>query len=239
MGYRGVAPGTYRVLFLAGAVAPYRFASPYYPSVIASAGAVTTAASTVDKVFEAVGAVLRSATSSVSDKREAINVLWGAVNTPARAALRLALREADASLRLNAAAGLLAANDLSALPIATEVLLKNDPTVPDDIVLNLRGAISRGVTAKEAIPDLARLEAARDPATRRAAVTALGRTSAAEAIRHVGDALDDQDFQVRLAAVRALADLTAQKERAPSTEAFRADERRWVGYWKDWLGRRP
>ena len=61
MGYRGVASGTYRVLFLTGSETPYRFASPYHPSVIAAPDATISAEETVDKVFEAVGEVFERA----------------------------------------------------------------------------------------------------------------------------------------------------------------------------------
>ena len=125
------------------------------------------------------------------DKREAISALWGVKSASARGALRFALSERDPTLQLNAAAALLAANDVSALPMATDALLQARQTLPPDVLLNLRGAISRGVTAETAIPALARLLRATDPGTRRAAALALGRTSSEAALAHLSLALED------------------------------------------------
>ena len=116
------------------------------------------------------------------DKREAISALWGVKSASARGALRFALSERDPTLQLNAAAALLAANDVSALPMATDALLQTRQSLPPDVLLNLRGAISRGVTSETAIPALARLLRATDPGTRRAAALALGRTSSEAAL---------------------------------------------------------
>ena len=171
------------------------------------------------------------------DKREAINVLWGIRNVPARAALRLALSERDRGLQLHAAAALLAADDVTALPIASEALLQT-ARLPDDVLLNLRGAISRGLSDAAAVPSLGGLLDAPDPATRRAAVSALGHTKSTAAVAHLSRSLDDKDADVRLATVRALAEITGQKEFAPSDAAFRADEERYLGHWRNWLSRR-
>jgi HEAT repeat protein len=189
-------------------------------------------------VFEAIGSVLRSRESTVTDKREAINALWGAQNAYALAALRAALAEPDRELQLHAAGALLAANDVMALPIATEALLQTGAPLPDDVALTLRGAISRGLTAEAAVPSLGRLLTAKDPATRRAAATALGHTKSPAALAHLARSLDDTDTDVRLAAVWALADLSGHHDYAPSGAAFRADEERFLRYWKHWIVRR-
>ena len=238
MGYRGVASGAYRVLFLTGSDTPYRFASPYHPSVIAAPDATVSADQTVDQVFEAVGWVLRARGSSTMDKREAISALWGVKSASARGALQFALSERDPTLQLNAAAALLAANDVSALPMATEALLQARQSLPPEVLPNLRAAISRGLTAEAAIPALARLLQANDPGTRRAAALALGRTNSEAAMAHLGRALEDPDFEVRLAAARGLAEVTGQREHIMSADAFRADEQRFVTYWKHWMARR-
>lgn len=152
--------------------------------------------------------------------------------------LRTALRETDRTIQLNAAAALLAADDVSALPIAEAALLQPEPGLRADLLLNLRGGISRGLTAEAAIPALARLLGARDPETRRTATSALGHTKSSAALIPLGRALDDADFDVRLNAVRALAEVTDQQESIVSSDRFRSDEARYVKYWKDWLARR-
>lgn len=76
--------------------------------------------------------------------------------------------------------------------------------MPPDILLNVRGAISRGIAAEAAIPALARPLDASDPATRRAAAIALGQTKSDAAIPYLGRALNDPTFDVRISAVRRL-----------------------------------
>jgi HEAT repeats len=238
MGYRGVAAGSYRVLFLKASDGTYQFASPYHPSVIAQPGATLVAKAAVDQVAEAVGAVIRSSANSPMEKREAISALWGVQNTAARAALRVALSEREPALRLHAAGALIAANDVSGLPMATDALLLTGQAVPPDVLLNLRGAIARGMTDPAAIPSLARLLASKEDATRRAAAAALGRTNSPSAIAVLARALDDSDFDVRLSAARGLAELTGQRERRMSDAAFRDNEQQFIAYWKDWVAKR-
>jgi hypothetical protein len=238
MGYRGVAPGSYRVVFLAGAGAPYAFVSPYHPSVIAQPAAKIVAVQALEGVFEAVGAVLLAPSSTSSERREAIDAMRGATVTNIRIPLTSALTDREPAVRLNAAAALLAVNDLTGLPLAVDALLRTDAALPDDVLLNLRAAISRGVSGDEAVPALRRLTQAGNPATRRAAATALGRIDSPPSVAILVRTLDDEDFDVRLSAARGLAQVTGQPNRTPSAEAFRADEQRIVRYWKEWAGQR-
>lgn len=237
MGYRGVAPRGYRILFLKRQGDHYEFASPYYPSVVAVSGARVKAEQPVDRVVEVVAAVLRSRATSTEQKREAITVLRG-VNSPISiSGLKSALQESDRGIQLNAAAALLASGDVSALPIAEAALLRPEPGLPPEILLNLRGGISRGLRAEAAVPALARLLRANDSETRRAAASALGHTKSSSAVGPLARALEDADFEVRLYAVQGLAEVTGQKELTPSWDAFRSDEDRYVKHWKEWVAR--
>jgi hypothetical protein len=238
MGYRGVAGGEYRVLFLRGTEPPYRFVSPYHPSVIAVPSARLAMESGLDQVFEAVAAVLSSPRTTSSDKREALFALRGAKNAVALAGLRSALSDGDRTVQLTAAAALLAANDVAGLPLATEALLETPSSLPGDVALNLRGAISHDLSTDAAVPALTQLFNATDATTRRAAVSALGRTQSPVAIASLARALDDSDFDVRLNAARACAEVTGQENLRPSEEAFRGDEHRFIGYWKSWFMQR-
>jgi hypothetical protein len=232
MGFRGVTPGGYRILFLKSRGDHYEFVSPYHPSIVAISGARVKAERPVDRVVEAVAEVLRSRDAFAAQKREAIDVLRGMKSTVAISGLRSALQEGDRITQLNAAAALLASDDVSALPVAEAALLRPEPGLPPEILLNLRGGISRGLKAEAAVPALARLLGASDPETRRAAATALGHTKSSSALRPLARALDDAEFEVRLNAVRGLAEISGQTEWLPSGDAFRADEERYVRYWK-------
>jgi HEAT repeat protein len=191
----------------------------------------------LDAVFHAVAGVLWSAKSNELERRQAIYVMWGATNSIAVAGLRHALTFQSRALQLQAAAALLAGDDVSALPIAVDALLQNDTALPSTEIMNLRGAIARGVASPSAVPEVARLLQAKNPSTRLAAVSALGRVESATSLRHLGRALEDSHFDVRYAASGALADATGQKNRRQSAEGFRANEQLVIQYWKNWISK--
>jgi HEAT repeat protein len=238
IGYTGVGSGTYRILFLKSNGDHYEFVSPYYPSVVAVAGSRIQSERPLDRVFEAVAAVLWSPDAPVQYKREAINTLWGVKNPLAASGLRSMLQEGVRTLQLPAAAALLAAGDSSALPIAEAELLRPDPSLSFEVLPNLRGALSRGIMPEAAIPALARLLSQGDTDTRRAASLALRRTRLTSALGPLASALDDADVQVELNVVMGLAEITGQAEWGPSMPAFLADKERYLGHWKDWMRNR-
>ena len=232
IGYGSVEASSYGVFFLRRVEEHYTFTSPYYPSLRAYPTARIDADSPLDRVSEVIASTIGVQTASAQQKREAIQILWDIPGPIARQALRAAIRETDPSVRLPAAAGLLAINDLSALPVAEATLLRSDPAVPATDLHNLRVSLRQGVRDPSAAPALVRLLGAESAETRRAAAFALGRTDAHSAMEPLTRALDDGDFEVRLTAIRALATLTGETQWAPSEEAFRSDENRYVDHFK-------
>jgi HEAT repeat protein len=237
VGYRGVAAGSYRTVFLKSTDGNYEFVSPYHPSVIA-APIETNETDPVAMVLESIAAVVSAPASAIPAKREAIDTLLGITHPVAIGALKSGLQLPDRGAQLHAAAALLMIGDLTPMPIAEAALLKPDQRTTPEALMNLRSAISRGITSDAAIPSLRRLLASSAPDTRRAAAAALGRTKSPAAAAALARALDDDDPQVRLAGVRAFGELTGDKAMVPSDAAFREDEGRYLGYWKAWVARR-
>jgi HEAT repeat protein len=151
--------------------------------------------------------------------------------------LRTALSDSDETVQLNAAAGLLAIGDLSALPMAEAALLRPDLSSTPE-VQSLQAGIRHGVKDVMAIPTLARLLARGDVETRRSLSSALRNTRSAAALTPLGQALEDADFDVRVNAARALAEFAHQPQRRLSDDGFRADEEGQIRYWKEWLAQR-
>ena len=232
-GYEGVSAHIYRVLFLKKVITGYEFASPLYPSVVAVPGFKATAGSSLNQVIEQIEKVLTSDAPS-EQKHEAVFDLRNTQNKSVVDALHLALQDKNLDVRLNVAGALLLRNDLSGLPLAEQALLNPPPQVPAYLVQNLWGAIQSGVRDERAIPALARLLAARDVDTRRAVAFALRNTASRTALIPLVSALKDSDFQARYYAVIGLAEITGDSEWRPSQEDFKANEARYLQYWKSW-----
>lgn len=237
-GSRSVPPNAYRVLFLKWSVDHLEVVDPRHPSVVGAHVASVQAVTPADQVVEAVAAVLQSAETSNDEKRESIFVLSQVKNPLAVTGLRVALADPAESVRLQAAAALLLANDTTGLSIAEAALQNDNGATNQTELFNLRAAISTGLSDATAVPTLIRLLHSDNVETRRAAARALARTNTPLAVEPLGTALDDPDQQVRLSAVRGLARITGQRTHLPSDGAFQANEGVYIQYWKAWLKKR-
>jgi hypothetical protein len=234
--YRGVEPSTYRIVFFKRHGDHYEFVSPYDPSIVAAPLDQVRRGSALDMVIDALAGVLRSP-DTADRKRQAIFALRDINTTAVVPALMIGFTDTNESVRLTAAAGLLAAGNVSALPTAEEAFLRPDLSRSAE-VLNLRAAIANGVKDPAAVPALVRLLSGGDTEMRRATTSALGHTKSPTAIAALGRALYDVDFDVRLNAARGLAGITQQAEWSPSPYGFRANEEPYLAHWKDWVARR-
>jgi hypothetical protein len=232
VGYRSVGLASYRLIVLRRDGDRYTFASPYYPSFPAVPGIVRGQTSPLDDVVATIAAVIGSPGATRDQKREAIWALSD-IRRPSRTlALRSALDDQDPTIRYAAMAGLIAGNDLTTLPAVELALSGSGPGLPSEALHNFRVAIGSGVVDEAAVPALGRLLRSSDVETRRAAARGLGNIKAEAAIKALAPALDDQDFEVRLQAVRSLASITNQDSWMTSDEGFRADEARFMKFWK-------
>jgi HEAT repeat protein len=137
--------------------------------------------------------------------------------------LEAGLAVADSEVRLRAAAALLNLGNLRGLPLVEAALLS--PTRPrSDIANTLRGAVMLGTKDVAAVPAFARLVAATDVETRRAASFALSRIASPAAAAALISRFKDPDFEVRYNAVRGVALGLGEKGDIPSEEEFRINE---------------
>ena len=116
-------------------------------------------------------------------------------------------------------------NDEGALVVAAEALIDNAGTPPElkhNIAVGLRQMKSARPT-----PALRRIWSRGNAEARGAVVFALD-ANRGDTMDLLRASLEDADFQVRLAAVRKLAQAAGRLDLVPSDDAFRADEAHFV-----------
>lgn len=153
------------------------------------------------------------------------------------AVLKSTLQDADETVRLSGAAALLLADDVTALGVAEQELLRPNPNLAQ-YAIGLRFGIAQGLSTPVAIPTLVRLLQEGDDETKRAACSALGRTHSPLAIRPLVTALDDPNIDVQYSAVVGLSNASGLTNRRPSRPAFAMNPERYVEFWKDWAKNR-
>jgi hypothetical protein len=233
IGYRTLASGSTRVVFLKRRGGSLVLTNPYHPSLPTIYGATLRSPEPFGRVIELLAAVITSPTTVGHVKREAIMKLWG-INTPSPAdAFVDALGDPIESVQLTAAAALLRIGDLRSLKIAEDALLNRSVAAPE-LLHNLNVAIRDGVSDMAAVSTLSRLLERGSSDTRTAAATALSRTHSESAVRPLVSALDDSEKEVRYNAAVGLAELTGTPEWRPTPIAFFQNEKRYIQYWKEW-----
>jgi hypothetical protein len=225
-----LAPNQDSIVFLKHGASHTDFVSPYYPALTIVGRPRVAATDPLAGVTEAVAAALHMLQSSAEARRQAVYALKGLRMPAAVAGLRAALHDRNRWTRLEAAAALLSINEIEALPLVEAELLQ--PRQPDSgVMLNLRVSLRRLEDAA-AVPALTRLLARGDTLTRREAASGLGNMRTPAALRALGRALDDEDFDVRLNAVRSLAVATGRNQVLFSREKFQDEEARYITGWK-------
>jgi len=212
-----------------------QFVSAYYPALRTLPGVQAQGSSTLDRVASAVAAVLHDAAAPSQNKLTAIWDLRDVSTPHAIEGLHASLRDRDRTVQLEAAAGLLKINDIEGLPLAEDALLRKSSA--DSMSFNNVKWALREVKDPRAIPALARIMKRGDAETRREATEALGKTKSRNALQPLGEALNDEDHEVRLNAVRSLANVTGNTQFLLSDEAFVEREARIIAEWKARLAR--
>jgi HEAT repeat protein len=238
LGYSGVPASSYRLLFLKRHNDQYEFANPYHPSMPAVPSPPVRRGEPLQMIAAALADVLRSPNVNSTDKRIVISDLAHTRVPEVKSALRAGLAEPDEVVRLSAAGALLSQEDRIALPMVEQALLKSDPTIPDSVLQMLRVGLETGARNPDAIPSLARLSHSVDPATRRAAVSALRHTRSVDSVPQLVAALSDTDREVRYSAVIGLAEMNHDGAHGPSMDAFFKNENIYIEYWREWAKKR-
>jgi hypothetical protein len=238
-GLIGVNKGEFGLFFFRESEGGLILAGPEYPTIIAGRGPCLTAGEPLERVAGEFACVIQSPTSTIFDLISALRMLDLVPGPSATEALERAARELHPPFDLLAAIGLVARNDLSALPLVEEGA-RTSPTVViadegQTIFEYHWGRDLEGIKDPAAIPALARMLTFDDSLIRQGAVRALRNTESEAALEPLSKALDDSDFWVRWEAVMALATITHQKEWYPFYDQFKENEQLYLDHWKAWV----
>jgi len=226
----------YRMYFLRGVRDHYEYVDPYWPSVVAIPGAPVSGGTAMERVANALAAVLRSPLTSSNEKRSAI-VALRSTDTPASfEGLRVAAGASAPEVGLLAVGALLRKGDTAMLSTAVAALERIDPATRSepDYISNLRVGIRIGVRDARSAPLLRRLMGSRNVADRRAAVGAFKNIGSPSVLPDLIAALDDSDEFVRFTAEIGLAEIARRPDKMIARDAFASDPGPTVEFWKAW-----
>jgi hypothetical protein len=242
----GLAPNTYRVVFLKKTPAGYAFVSPYYPSIPAASKScepnwqVQLGEDVYHRVLQRLLDLL-CIDSTPEEKRSALFLLnWTEDSFAApflKAALGLPNIKSDPTLRMSIISDLLHWKDLSVLPLAEEDLFDQSVRSPFYPKSNLVLAIS-SLKPQTSIPLLARVLTLPQPEERGAAAHFLEYTNSQQAIEVLLAHLDDPDRGVQFAVMQSLGNLTNQRWWRPSTTDNDSHWNICIEHWREFEAKR-
>lgn len=233
MGIQGARAGQYGIFFLQTDQGNFKFSDlmhPYLPS--GSAALLPQTGSPLDLISIALGAVLTSPQSSLSDQIQALHALARSKTLVSANVLAEALKNTTGDLHLRIAAALTGRGDITGLQ-SVEAALSHPATLSSDMRATLAGSLA-GLSDPRAIPALARLFATGDAETRRGAIIGLRQTGSSGALSALSRGLNDSDLQVRYYAVVGLGEITRQDEWTPAFAEFEHNEAHYLSYWRNW-----
>jgi hypothetical protein len=241
----GLAPNTYRVVFLKKIAAGYAFVSPYYPSIPAASKScgpnwqVQLGGDAYHKVLQRLLDLLCT-DSTFEEKHSALFALnWTEDSSTApflKAALNLQDVKSNPTLRMWIASDLLHWKDLSVLPLAEEDLFDQSVSSPYP-KSNLVLAIS-SLEPQISTPLLARVLKLQEPEERVAAARFLEYTNSQTALDILLSTLDDPDREVQFAVMQSLGNLTKQHQWRPTTIDSDSHWNACIQHWREFEAQR-
>jgi hypothetical protein len=227
----GLAPNTYRIVFLKRTTTGYAFVSPYFPSLPATPNScgpnwqIELGGETYHKVMQRVLNLLCT-TSSLEEKRAAIRTLnWNEDSSVApflKASLDLPEIKSDPILKTSLLGDLLFWKDLSVLPFVEDDLFRPSQPTEGYLKSNLLSAISN-LDAQISVPLLSRALKLPEADARVGAARFLEYTKSETALDSLLSALDDPDRSVQFAVMQSLGNLTEQHYWRPHTDTAESD----------------
>lgn len=236
VGYVGVIPHQYGMFFLRLEQGRLNFASPYYPSIVATRIGSLEAGDDLARVTAELSYVISSLNSTIREKALALFALDTVRTEQSSLVLRSGADRLSKPLSIYAAALLLNRNDMSRIRLVADYLRSSSRLVIKDGGFGLEISPARALenlSDKRAIPILIQLAKASDPIQRQCAVRALGNTKAREAIPGLAGGLEDSDQEVRWLAVIGLSKMAGEKWIA--IETFRDSEENILNRWREWV----
>jgi hypothetical protein len=234
IGYPGVAPADFRLLFLKRIGSSYEFTDPYYPSLPAVPGNPVSGGSDLDRVANAVAGALRSVAAPINTRLEAARVLAVTPSHLSTGALGEQYAQPDLRLRLTSIASGLQRGDLAAIQEA-DTIFRTPQSVPADLLQNLWGALGSSSVDPSAIGAVARLLDGPTVEVRRAAASVLRPLHSAVPLPVFSRMLEDPDREVQYYAVIALGEMTREAAWSPGVELFKSDPQPYLTHWREWI----
>lgn len=189
---------------------------------------------TLERVVSTLGQVLSIPDSTHDQKALAMWYLQFSKSDASARALRAVVTNADPSIGLNAARALMLRGDASGMDVIKTVFLPGPQALPDSLEETVSNAISIGIHDPQLIPDLEQLLNSSSRYMRKGVTIALMKTESPNALNALRHALADSDVEVRYYGLLGLGRITdGDGGMLPSMERFKADEAKYVSYWKD------
>ncbi len=211
----------------------YAVLNPNYPFLGVASDSILPEADALDRVVAVIGSPLKEPKSSLAERRLAVHLLRSGETESATAILRLAAKDSDPVVRLQALSALTARNDISMLKTVEDTLLHPKPGIEDYLLRNLSAALE-GIKEPQAVSALNRLLRSSNVNVRLGAARALRRLHVSDAIDGLVLALEDSNREIRYEGVIGLAEQTGQLDWAPAIDTFWNDEQYYLQHWKAW-----
>ena len=235
-GYSGVPVGAFGIFFLAGKGHSLTVLNPYHPFVPAAPSQTAEGGGCLEQIVAGMANVFLVRGSSVPDHWTRLRTVMAleTIDGPsATAALELAAKDKDLSVRVWAISDLIERDYLPALKLAAEVHIEGPVPGVQNLTAKLGSAIS-GVKDPKAVNYLLPMSSSSDPNVRRGVTAALGTMHDFRAIRPLAQALYDDDQEVRYYAVVGLGEITGQNQWTPSIANFNQNEKKFLEHWRKW-----
>jgi len=207
----------------------------YHAWVPVPRGISVTADTPLERVVKTLGEAISIPDSSRDMKQIALWFLDFGKSDASTRALRAVITNADPIVGLNAARALIRRGDVSGLEVIKRAFLPGPQSLPNQLEETVPNAIGIGIRDPKSIPDLEELLSSSSRYMRRGIVMALMRTGSPDALSGLYRALADVDAEVRYYGVLGAARITRDAAMTPSMEQFRADEIKYLSYWRERL----
>ena len=213
------------------------FSDPYYSVISTPRDLHSHGETALDRVVSILGDMLMRPNGRTNG---ALPHLRSSKSKAANGVLRAALNTvADPQLSLQVANALLLQGDRFALGFIKQNFLTGPKIPMEDLQEQVFGNVmTYYLKDPEAISDLEELLGSPSVSIRRGAAGALGRTKSPQAVHGLARALEDADSTVRFWGVVGLFAVSGQTEGRPGEEFFKANESRYLTYWKEWARNR-
>jgi hypothetical protein len=233
LGWRIPPEGAYGIYFFRGDRETLQFTSVYEPGIPVPQGIGVRGETALDRVVNTLGAVVSMQGGSMESKTQAVWYLTFSKSAASTQVLRSVLDDPDPELRVSAVLALILRDDGSALRVVKAMFMEDMQGLPPRTVEGIGNAIGGHFSDSALIPDLQELLRSTSVHIRRGAASAIWHSGASGAEKALLGILEDPDFEVRYYGVIGLADAFGNKDWLPSREEFKAQETKYLSYWKD------